>query len=158
MSTLPPWCSRGSVRESSPGSWPNRVQCTQDARPPASQDPGRMSVCQQTTRRAQVHAIIPPPGMSYTLLVPVPSPPGQCMAMRLACSPPTPLSWRRLSCYYLRHFDIGLVFHLGSARLPMVRTASAKPNRASSGARSDLGTDVRLTSAHHAAFERLADR
>lgn len=73
-----------------------------------------MSVCQQTTRRAQVHAI-PPPGMSYTLLVPVPSPPGQCMAMRLACSPPTPLSWRRLLCYYLRHFGIELAFHLGSA-------------------------------------------
>ena len=53
--------------------------------------------------------------MSYTLLVPIPTSPGQCMAMRLACSPPTPLSWRRLSCYYLRHFDIGLVFHLCSA-------------------------------------------
>ena len=73
-----------------------------------------MSVCQQTGLTSQVHAI-PPPGMSYTLLVPVPSPPGQCIAMRLACSPPTPLSWRRLWCYYLRHFGIELVFHLGSA-------------------------------------------
>ena len=116
MSTLPPRCSRGSVRESvvQPGKLAESSPMHATCKNPGLAGSGANERLPANHSTSQVHAI-PPPGMSYTLLVPVPSPPGQCIAMRLACSPPTPLSWRRLWCYYLRHFGIELVFHLGSA-------------------------------------------